>query len=30
MDLGERYRKDVNCIRVTQNGIQFCNLVGQL
>ena len=30
MDLGERYCKDVNCICVTQNGIQLCNSDGQL
>jgi hypothetical protein len=30
MDPGEGYRKGVNCIRVTQNGIQLYNLDGQL
>jgi hypothetical protein len=30
MDLWERYRKDVKCICVAQNGILLCNLDGQL
>ena len=30
MDLREGYHKDVDCICVTQNGIQLYNLDGQL